>query len=119
MTEFNNTAPAGSGYGWVITRDVLANAARTEPDHDPDDSIDDTGAYGPRDAKLTREQIIEYGVKFQMLDDDGELCYEGFIAWAADYTNGTGFEPLDDFGMPNAGCTEIRYKDTAGEWRRL
>ena len=54
-----------------------------------------------------------------MLDDDGEVYYEGKIAWAADYKNGSGFEPLEDFGHGNAGCTEIRYKDTDGEWRTL
>ena len=45
-----------------------------------------------------------YGVTFQMFDDDMNLYYEGKIV--GDYT---GFEPLDDFGIPNAGCTSIWY----------
>ena len=30
-----------------------------------------------------------------------------------------GFEPLDDFGEPNAGCTEIRLRDSNGIFRTL
>ena len=35
------------------------------------------------------------------------------------------FEPLDDFGMPNAGCTEIQYESdpeinhTGKKWETL
>ena len=39
-----------------------------------------------------------------MKDDDGETYYEGEI-----YGDFTGFEPLDNYGMPNAGCTSIWY----------
>jgi hypothetical protein len=49
-----------------------------------------------------------------MYDDDGKLYYAGTI-WG-DYD---GFEPLDDFGMPNAGCTSIEYKNDAGTWEVL
>jgi len=38
---------------------------------------------------------------------DSELYYEGYLV------GGDDFEPLDDFGMPDAGATEIRYN---GEW---
>ena len=41
--------------------------------------------------------------KFRMYDDDGELYYEGCS------DDDSSFDPLDDFGMPNAGCTEIKY----------
>ena len=30
-----------------------------------------------------------------------------------------GFEPLDQFGTPNAGCTEIRYLEKGGKWVTL
>jgi len=39
-----------------------------------------------------------------MFDDDMNLYYEGKII--GDYD---GFEPLDDFGMPNARCTSIWF----------
>lgn len=115
--EFKNLAPAGSRYGWLITRDVLYDMV--DAPEDVDGLINEAGTHGPSDAVLTREQILEHGVEFQMLDDDGELYYEGVVAWATDYKNGSGFEPLDDFGRGNAGCTEIRYRDTDGEWRTL
>ena len=33
--------------------------------------------------------------------------------------NYEGFEPLDDFGTPYAGCTEIRYQQPDGTWKTL
>ena len=54
------------------------------------------------------------GEQFRMFDDDEELYYEGTI-WG-DYD---GFEPLDDFGMPSAGCTNIQYQNDKGEWKWL
>lgn len=54
-------------------------------------------------------------VKFRMRDDDGELCYEGV---GNCLTAGEGFEPLDDFGMPNAGCTSIEWF-VQGRWEVL
>ena len=113
--EFKNLAPAGSRYGWLITRDMFAEEdARGGNPH-----VDEVGTCGPSRTTLTREQILEHGIEFQMLEDDGEVYYEGRIAWAADYKGGSGFEPLDDFGRGNAGCTEIRYRDTENEWRTL
>jgi hypothetical protein len=46
--------------------------------------------------------------RWSAYDDDGECYYEGII-----YGAYSGFEPLDDFCMPNAGCTGIKYN---GEW---
>lgn len=40
---------------------------------------------------------------FTMYDDDNNCYYQGMI-----YGDYTGFEPLNDFGMPNAGCTYIK-----------
>jgi hypothetical protein len=40
-----------------------------------------------------------------MKDDDGITYYEGEI-----YGDYDGFEPLDDFGTPNAGAVSIWYK---------
>lgn len=52
-----------------------------------------------------KEKLVTFGYteKFKMYDDDGELYYSGLAKLNAD------FDPLDDFGTPNAGCTEIRY----------
>jgi len=76
-------------YGWVITKDIVCDG-------------DDKGIIGPSGCNLSKEEITK-GERFTMYDDDGECYYEGYIV--GDYT---GLEPLDDFGMPNAGCTEIK-----------
>jgi hypothetical protein len=49
-----------------------------------------------------------------MYDDDSELYYAGKI-WG-DFD---GFEPLDDFGMPNGGCTQISLRDADGVFHTL
>lgn len=45
-----------------------------------------------------------------MKDGDGNIVYRGRITGRYD-----GFEPLYDFGIPNAGCTEIWYFEN-GKW---
>ena len=65
----------------------------------------------------TPEQIEEikktHPHKFRMYDDDGELYYEGYS------NDDSSFDPLDDFGMPNAGCADIRYKNKNNEFETL
>jgi len=78
-------------YRWVITTDHLEAA-----DHD----YDATGKQGPSNAN---PELTADPQQFQMFDDDGELYYSGILYGLAD-----GFEPLDDFGTPNAGCTIIK-----------
>ena len=60
---------------------------------------------GPYNAD---ETITTNKARFKMYDDDGILCYRGEI-----YGEYDGFEPLDDFGAPNDGCTAITIN---GEW---
>jgi hypothetical protein len=47
-------------------------------------------------------------VRFSLYDDDDECYYEGML-----YGDYEGFEPLDDFGTPNAGCVKMKLN---GEW---
>ena len=56
------------------------------------------GITGPKRPSPSKEN--EAG--FKMYDGDGELYYEGVISGKY-----SGFEPLDDFGRPNAGCVSI------------
>lgn len=81
----------GSAYSWVITKDLISNG-------------EDVGRMGPHNCELDAKDVKENGKKFTMYDDDGGHYYTGFIIGKYD-----GFEPLDDFGTPNAGCTEIKY----------
>jgi len=106
-----------STYAWIITRDHL---------YRDDDPIiqDETGTMGPRDATEEQCQLLRNGIgrPFRMYDDDGILYYSGRIL----FFDGNGrvhvnddelpeeaFGPLDDFGRPNAGAVEIRYRDKA------
>jgi len=52
---------------------------------------------------------------FRLLDDDGEVYYLGV---SNDSESENAFAPLDDYGMPNAGCTEIQYLRN-GKWETL
>jgi hypothetical protein len=47
---------------------------------------------------------------FHMKDDDGLLCYEG-LCYLPSGLGDEAFNPLDHFGQPNAGCTEIWYRE--------
>ena len=76
-----------NNYRWIIHVDHLSE------EHDSD-----AGRHGPLDCYKGEENPAV----FAMYDDDGVLYYAGVI-WG-DYT---GFEPLDDYGSPYAGCTEI------------
>lgn len=69
---------------------------------------------GPRsisDETLARLKAGE-GKRFKMYDDDNTLYYEGR---AIDCD----FEPLDHYGMPNAGCTSIWYAGANGKFKQL
>jgi len=63
------------------------------------------------------------GHPFRLVDDDEIVYYEGRILVGGDNDlnelGGGGFEPLDEFGMPDSGCTFIEYKNAEGEWEYL
>jgi len=92
---------------------MARSAWRITKVHDTDcqDEVGVSGPSGMEDSDL--EGVTLY--PFRMKDDDGVLVYEGV-------TNHYGsFRPLDDFGMPNYGCTVIEYRDneTSGPWSIL
>jgi hypothetical protein len=84
-------------YAWIIDVDYV-------------DSDADVGLTGPRNAPevLLKRLKAGEGERFELWDDDDELYYVGRILYLDPDTPG-GNEPLDDFGMPNAGATEICY----------
>ena len=91
---------------WTITKDYLA-----DPDARPGTNSNAVGIVGPRAARLTAQQIIEHpdAKRFRMLDDDGEINYEGYIVGSDESA------PLDNFGEPHAGCTSIQVQEN-GAW---
>lgn len=98
-------------YGWIIE---WAN-----PEVFDDDL--DVGVMGGNMTRSVQKSLKNgSGIQFQMRDDDGIEYYRGRLyietdsVWA-DYL----FSPLDNYGMPNAGCTSIEYLDTDGTWEVL
>ncbi len=92
-------------YAWVITKDNI--------------DTDAEGVIGPRGATMDAAEIRRDGQMFKIFDADGEFYYGGYIAGKY-----SGFEPLDDYGEPNAGATEIRYRGGVpgaiwGKWEAI
>jgi hypothetical protein len=92
--------------GWIIDRDHLADASARAPSN-----ANAVGMRGPYDYEGDGSELT---LAFQMKDDDGILYYEGRM-----HEDCEGFEPLDDFGMPNAGCTSIWLKNAKSEWEMI
>ena len=91
-----------NSYAWTITKDIVCAGS--------DDNV-----CGPRACNMTPSEILAHpdGQRFRMRDGDGEVYYQGILV------GGDGFEPLDDFGTPNAGCTSIEFwekKDGSYRW---
>jgi len=109
-------------YAWVITVDHLWNKKTDDEKKIYSDQgfKSEAGILGPAGCKLAAEEIIKKGEKFKMYDDDGELYYTGFFYDIDGQDCEAEFSPLDDFGTPNAGCVEIRYKNSkTGTWDTL
>ncbi|MEO2054725.1 MAG: hypothetical protein ABGX83_05440 [Nitrospira sp.] len=77
---------------WKITKDYTVVG---------DGSVE--GIEGP--FGCTRSAPTPY--RFKMYDDDGEIMLAGVCSHHDDEN---AFAPLEDFGMPSYGCTEIRYQ---------
>lgn len=95
---------------WIIDKDHIA-----DPDAKPHTNGNAVSIIGPRSYKGDGTELKN---RFRMLDDDGELYYEGRCD-TADDDNALG--PLDDFGTPNAGATTIQYwtAGKGGGWKNL
>ena len=78
---------------WIITKDHIEDGA----------AVDTGSSRWEEEAKEWWNNYKDHlPVRFKMYDDDGELYYEGRMEIED-------FHPLDDFGMPNSGCTELWY----------
>jgi hypothetical protein len=99
-------------YAWIIDEDLISDG-------------DDEGTKGPSDAP---ERMLDgladgQGARFMMSDGDKTPYYMGrLIRWPIETPGGDElddedlFGPLDDFGLPNAGCSTIHYLDPHGNW---
>lgn len=97
---------------WIITKDHIADKNAAEGTN-----ANAVGVCGPSRAKPETIEALKAGGghAFRMLDDDGELYYEGRCTSCDD---NAALGPLDNFGMPNAGATTIQYK-VKGKWTNL
>lgn len=83
---------------WIITKD-----------HDVCNDCDN--ATPEQIAQIKTDGFTEH---FKMFDDDDILYYSGYAKPDAD------FDPLDDFGTPNAGCASIQYRNKeSGKYETL
>jgi hypothetical protein len=98
---------------WIIDKDHIA-----DPQEEEGTYLNAVGLIGPRDISDDDEAALKAGagVKFRLYDDDGELYYEGrSIDPGPEYSAPAHrpieweFEPLDDFGRPNAGAVDVRH----------
>lgn len=98
-------------YGWIITKDHYA-------EREGDQSS--VGTMGPRGiTEKIQEQLKKgEGIKFRLLDDDKNLIAEGLQIEGDSGEEGC-FAPLDDFGMPNWGCTELQQYTEKNGWQTL
>ena len=94
MGRMNSSSPSEEAMGWVITKDHVSSAGEKS-----DEGRCSTGYPHVRGPWH----------EFRIYDDDGELYYEG-------KSSSKSFDPLDDFGTPNAGATSIAYRNKSGEW---
>ena len=97
-TESNGIETMSHSYYWEITLDRTA-----EPGTKPGTNMNAVGVCNGN-PKLADRKGIQRS-RFEMLDDDGNSYYKGFI-----YHRGGEelFAPLDDFGEPNAGAVTIK-----------
>lgn len=93
-------------YGWIITKDYIADAVPVDKMGKEFVAVQVVGPSRVSDEIMARLKAGE-GRAFALYDDDNTLYYRGKII------GGEGFEPLDDYGMPNAGCTTIKYNGEA------
>ena len=90
---------------WRITEDKL---------HEKDPEIFEKSSVGVCSHNYDGRKL-EY--RFRMKDDDDEIYYYGE---ANSCDDDKAFNPLDDFGMPDSGCTSIEYyNETTKEWEIL
>lgn len=95
---------------YLITKDLLENKAAE--------------VKGPAlaDIRVLERLVNGEGEAFRLLDDDRIPYYEGrFIddSENEEWQKEAEFQPLDAYGLPNAGCTIIQYRDENGNWEDL
>jgi hypothetical protein len=95
-------------YCWRITKDHVTL---------PQEGSNREGLEGPSNAPktLTPDNNADVVAWRTFCDGETEPCYQGLMV--GEYQ---GFEPLDDFATPDAGCTRIELFNTEkNQWEAL
>jgi len=99
---------------FIITRDYVESG---------EDSA--VGTVGPRSASERDAEKLSsgQGIKFRLLDDDGNVYYHGRRLEESDadqdYDSEPELAPLDCFGRPNAGAVTQQEKNAEGKWESI
>lgn len=110
---------------WIITKDLIADEEDRAAYPDGQSNFHAVNLVGPRGASEADEARLRAGegVEFRLLDDDGEVYYYGRRLEESDadewYDGESELAPLDNFGAPNAGCTEQQEKNADGKWEGI
>lgn len=100
--------PDAAGYAWTITEDQINTDGVVSSR---------VGTLGPADAHESLCEAVQkpgqHRVRFRMYDDDGVYYYGGFLTYDPELTEHLepSWQPVQDFGMPDAGCVRISYPD--------
>lgn len=93
-------------FCWEITKDYLP------------DPPGGRGDVGVRNFKVQEsEEPPRMPQQFRLLDDDGEVYYEGVCSSLSAVDGDTAFGPLD-WAASHAGCTQMQYLEN-GTWLPL
>ena len=107
---------------FIITRDYVASEQDKKDYPNGKSNLHAKGLIGPRNASDADEARLRAGegIKFRLLDDDGNVYYHGrrleesdaFATYDAEHE----LAPLDCFGAPNAGAVTQQEKNAEGKW---
>jgi len=91
------TTTFAAPYRWVITKDRISEPGEKSA----------VGVMGPGACD---ENLKSNPQRFSLYDDDGECYAEGMLYSTDEEYNYEEalFSPLNNFGLPNWGCTQIK-----------
>lgn len=110
---------------WIITVDHVADEEDRKARPNGRSNLHAVHLTGPRNASERDVERLEAGegIEFRLLDDDGNLYYEGRRLEESDadedYDGEPELAPLDCFGRPNAGAVTQQEKNKEGQWESI
>jgi hypothetical protein len=92
-----NSMEDGAEYGWLIDESYIEEDTFGKPT-----TIE---VFGPSGISHENVESLKRGegASFELYDDDDILYYKGRIIGSF-----SGLEPMEDFGMPNAGAVHTK-----------